>query len=307
MNATAESRIRCGNTVYMSSYYRAFIVAMLISLSPAQLFSQQNKFQEELKFVNYLLDKSLYKEAMEVLAQQDTSVLSRAEKDAFFYTMGWAAYQSKQLDSAIFALLKVSPAAPEYAKSHSFAAYSMAHTRKYTVASRVFSEIPARDSIEQELLLLQQAGLALLQHDFRLYDSLRKGFNYSSYVVQKEEAAMDVFHKSMLGFKKKSPFLAGVYSAVIPGAGKWYAGKKKQGIAAFLPVVSLGAVAYEAYRKGGVKSARFIAFGSLFSLFYIGNIWGSVMSVNVRKHEFNREYENKILFNMHIPLRNFYN
>ncbi|MEO6916521.1 MAG: hypothetical protein ABI151_13580, partial [Chitinophagaceae bacterium] len=100
---------------------------------------------------------------------------------------------------------------------------------------------------------------------------------------------------------------AGVYSAILPGAGKFYAGKKKQGIAAFLPILSLGVVTYESYRKSGIKSARTLAFGSLFSLFYVGNIWGSVLSVKIKEKEFYREYDNKILFDLHIPLRNLYN
>lgn len=101
--------------------------------------------------------------------------------------------------------------------------------------------------------------------------------------------------------------LAGIYSALIPGAGKFYAGKKKQGIAAFLPILSLGAITYESYRKAGIRNARTIAFGSIFSVFYIGNIWGSALAVKIKDKEFNREYDNKILFDMHIPLRNLYN
>ena len=101
--------------------------------------------------------------------------------------------------------------------------------------------------------------------------------------------------------------LAGVYSAVLPGAGKFYAGRKKQGIASFLPILSLGAITYESYRKAGIKNARTLVFGSLFSVFYVGNIWGSVLAVKIKQKEFDREYDNKILFDMHIPLRNLYN
>jgi hypothetical protein len=93
----------------------------------------------------------------------------------------------------------------------------------------------------------------------------------------------------------------------VPGLGKIYSGKKKQGIAAFLPVMSLALLTYEAYRMDGVKSARFIGFGALFGVFYIGNIWGSTLSVKIKQNEFNREYDNKILFDMHIPLRNLFN
>ncbi len=66
-------------------------------------------------------------------------------------------------------------------------------------------------------------------------------------------------------------------------------------------------LAYEAYRKAGAGSARFIAFGSLFSVFYIANIWGSVLAVKIKQKEYYRAYDNQILFDLHIPLRNLYN
>lgn len=274
---------------------------------PAIVNAQSTVFSNELRFARYLLDKEMYAEGMKVLMALDTTAISPEQKDSFYYTVGWAAYQYKQLDTAATMLLKVSPRAEVYRKSNAFAAYSMAFNQRLAEADAVFAAIPYADSLEYELVRFERAGIALLQRDYHLYDSLKAGFRFNSYVLQQEEKRMNVYRTEMGKFRNKSPLLAGVYSALLPGAGKWYAGKKKQGIAAFLPVASLGAITYEAYRKGGVKSARFIAFGSLFSLFYVGNIWGSVLSVKVRQNEFKREYENKILFDMHIPLRNFYN
>ena len=101
----------------------------------------------------------------------------------------------------------------------------------------------------------------------------------------------------------KSGLLAGCMSAVIPGLGKIYAGKTKQGLSSFLPVTLMGVQAYEAYRVSGIKSVRFILSAGLFSVFYFGNIWGSVLSVSVRREEINDEINNQILFNMRIPLQ----
>ena len=114
--------------------------------------------------------------------------------------------------------------------------------------------------------------------------------------------------------KKKSPALAGLMSAVIPGTGKIYAGYKGQGLAAMITVGILGVSAAESYfrpfdrsGKKGYKSPEFIAFGSLFTIFYVGNLWGSVLSVKLaREHEL-REINDEILFDMHIPLRRIFN
>ncbi len=147
----------------------------------------------------------------------------------------------------------------------------------------------------------------MLQKNKAAFTQQQSLFTYSNYFLKQEEENFIQYSKSIFSHKKKSKFVAGALSAIIPGAGKWYAGKKKQAIGAFLPIISSALLTLEAYNKGGIKDARFWIYGSLFTTFYIGNIWGSTIAVKVRNDEFNKVYENKILFDMHIPLRNFYN
>ena len=92
-------------------------------------------------------------------------------------------------------------------------------------------------------------------------------------------------------FGRKSPFLAGSMSALIPGLGKVYAGKPRQGVMAFVTSVVLGWQAVEGYQNGGVNDPRFIIFGSLFAIHYVGNIWGSAVAVSVNYQ--NNYYESK--------------
>ena len=76
---------------------------------------------------------------------------------------------------------------------------------------------------------------------------------------------------------RDSPWVAGMMSVVIPGSGKIYAGKTGQGIITFIQNVALGVQAYEAYRRDGWKSPRFLIYGGLFSFFYVGNVWGCLL------------------------------
>jgi len=288
---------------------------ILLILSFSHVRGQQFGFSKELRFAQYLQDKEAVPEAIRVLEQVDTTALSRAQKDSLFYMLGWAAYSIRQLDKSIGSFLKVSADFSKYDKSRFFAAYCQAFQGNQTVqgrgrmdsASDGLRELVLPDSTLRELRDFQLAGIALLKRDYKAFLSEQQQFTYSSYIFEKEEHRMQLYYDKLKGFKHKSPVLAGVYSALVPGLGKWYAGKKKQGIAAFLPVISLAALTYEAYRKDGVKSARFIGFGTLFTVFYIGDIWGSTLSVKIRRNEFYKEYDNKILFDMHIPLRNFFN
>jgi len=280
---------------------------LLMVLPFAGVHAQQFEFSKELRFAQYLQDKEAAPEAIRVLEQVDTATLSRAQKDSLFYMLGWAAYSIRQLDKSIGSLLKVSPEYSKYDKSRMFAAYCQAFQGRMDSASDGLRQLVLSDSTMRELRSFQLAGIALLKRDYKAFLPQQQQFTYSSYIFEKEERRMQLYYDKLKGFKHKSPALAGIYSALAPGLGKWYAGKKKQGIAAFLPVISLAALTYEAYRKDGVKSARFIGFGSLFTIFYIGDIWGSTLSVKIRRNEFYKEYDNKILFDMHIPLRNFFN
>jgi TM2 domain-containing membrane protein YozV len=106
--------------------------------------------------------------------------------------------------------------------------------------------------------------------------------------------------------KAKKPWLAGLMSAVVPGSGKFYAGKKGEGVASFIGTVSFGLVAWENYRKLGIKHPKTIIFGSIFAATYVSNIYGSVVSVRIYETEYNHAIHNQILFQLHIPLRNYF-
>jgi TM2 domain-containing membrane protein YozV len=95
-------------------------------------------------------------------------------------------------------------------------------------------------------------------------------------------------------------------SAALPGLGKLYAGKPAEAISGFLYVGAMMATTYDFYNRQGLKSPFFIISAGLTSIFYIGNIWGSAMAVNRTKQEFNYEIDQRILLDMHIPLRNLF-
>ncbi len=268
---------------------------------------QTATFSREWQFARYLADKDATDEATFVLQQFDKQTLTAPQRDSLAYLTGWLAYGAKSLDEASLHLLSVSPTSPFYLNSQYFGAYCLAFQHRQDSARAVMQHLPAPDSTLRELRALQQAGVALLQRRYAWYDTLRQQFSYSSYVMSAEETRFDAYRQGLAAQKRRSPAVAGLLSAVVPGLGKVYAGKAKQGIAAFLPVLTLGLLTWEGYRKDGPTSLRFLGFGSLFTVFYIGNIWGSTLAVKVRRDEFNRGYDNKILFDMHIPLRNLLN
>lgn len=280
---------------------------VLVCLLAESAFCQTATFSREWQFARYLSEKEANDEAAFVLQAFDKRLLTASQRDSLAYLTGWLAYNTKSLDTASSHLLAVSPTSPFYVKSRYFGAYCLAFQNRRDSANTIMQNLPVTDSTLIELRAFEQAGLALLQRQYNRYDTLRRQFSYSSYALSAEETRLDAYRKGLAAQKRRSPALAGLLSAVLPGSGKVYAGKPKQGIAAFLPLLTLGLLTWEGYRKDGPTSLRFLGFGSLFTVFYIGNIWGSTLAVKVRRDEFNRGYDNKILFDMHIPLRNLLN
>lgn len=100
--------------------------------------------------------------------------------------------------------------------------------------------------------------------------------------------------------KHKSPALASIMSAIIPGSGKIYAGDWKNGLMSFLYVAASSFNAYRGFRKHGVNSGYGWIYSSLGFCFYAGNIWGShkeALRFNKRKKKILEEKVDNIISN----------
>lgn len=284
------------------------LFVFLVCFNSSSIYAQQYNFSKELKFAKYLQNNDLNEEALFVLKQIDTLHLLQFQKDSLHYEIGWLYYSIKNLDSAILFLGKVSKQDVRFTKATFFKAYCYAFLKDFNNSLYTLSSIDDIDTTNLEKLKnLQYAGTALLKRNSNNFQKFAKNFSFNQFYIKQEEANLIAYANKIFNRKSKSPFIAATLSSILPGSGKWYAGKKKQAIGAFLPILSSALLTIEAYNKGGFKDARFWIYGSIFTTFYIGNIWGSALTVKIKNKEFNDIYDNKILFDMHIPLRNFFN
>ena len=94
--------------------------------------------------------------------------------------------------------------------------------------------------------------------------------------------------------KKKSPFLAGIASMLLPGTGKFYTGYHKDAIASLLFVGLNSYLSYRGFKKRGIKSG----YGWIYSLagfsFYLGNIYGAVKSAKTRNKQSKKDLYEKL-------------
>jgi len=284
---------------------KEFIAILLVLFSyPAMA---QYTLSQELKFVRHLVGQEEYSDAVYYIDSKFNRDFSLPVRDSLNYFKGWSHYAMKELNQSASSLMQVSSDSPFFYESRFFAAYNYAHLGIVPLSGHILKTLDVEGFLD-ELRHFELAGNALLERDLPAFEANFSEMESSQlFSFGKEKENFKKYYAEIRAHKKKSVWAGGVLSAALPGAGKVYAGKTGEGIASFLIVAASGATAYENYKKSGFKNAKTILFGSLFAVLYIGNIYGSVFTVKLANEEFNHEMDHKILFNMHIPLRNFFN
>lgn len=136
----------------------------------------------------------------------------------------------------------------------------------------------------------------------------RRFDKYGEWFYEKDIGSLNFDNQfgEYLSVKRKSGFLAAAMSAVIPGTGKMYAGKTGEGVGALITNLILGWQFYDHYNLLGISSVRTIAYGALFSTFYLGNIYGSAISVRVLKNQQYEILDNSIMLDVSVPFERLF-
>lgn len=261
---------------------------------------------QQINFIDHLNNSGYYQESLSENLRTPRQGLAQPANDSLNYLAGWAAYYLKQLETSTSYLTQVSHESNLYAKSHLFAAYNQIHLENYGQGASILSDFQPQNNTEQHFVQYMTSGLQLLQRDFAGFDTTILRLPKDYFGFSKELENLQLIEKDLLARKDKSVWLAGIMSAIIPGSGKIYAGKKGQGITTFLLTTGLGLVTFENYYKNGIESASTLLFASAFTVFYAGNIYGSMYSAKTANNDFYHLQNQKILFNLHIPLRNIF-
>lgn len=105
--------------------------------------------------------------------------------------------------------------------------------------------------------------------------------------------------KQAVEIKRKSPVLAGIMSAIVPGTGRFYSKDWKDGLVSFFFVSTMTFQSIRGFNKSGVNSTRGWVYGGVALGFYLGNIYGSVVSAKGYNKKSHQSIRNKIdnLFN----------
>lgn len=282
---------------------------ILFSLSFFFLFSFahcQKSFDRYYDFLLHLNSLESYKEGIHAI-DLNLSEFTGSRVDSLFYMKGVFHYKLKESDESISALQKVNRVSPELGAHSIFLSTFQNAYRSDLTAAKTLEQKEFSDELWTELKLTELAGIALLERDVNKYELYKNQYSSQFFQLEGARENLALNKEGILKIKKKSAFKAGLLSGLIPGMGKFYIGKIGEGYTTLLISTILGLQVREAYVKGGSSSARFKLFTGLFSMVYIANIWGSVVSVKIHKRDTNDALDEAILLNMHIPIRTIFN
>lgn len=284
-------------------------LTFLFLLSFTLLKGQQiRSFSNDMLFEQYLLKNNLFDDSKTLLlSYSESDKLTSIQKDSLNYYLGKTFFLLENNDSAKYYFDKVSNGAAPFTESCLMKSFIVLSSEDTIDIHKDLDRIQTNEKQLKEFILLTKASAYLLKRDTLSFNKCKTSFNYNFPALTESEKKL-ISIKNNLPNYHKSGFLAGTLSAIVPGLGKIYAGKTKQGLVSFFPILFLGLQTYEVYssKNGGLKSPWFIANAGLFAVFYVGNIWGSALSVSVKRKELQNEVNDQILLNLRIPLYKLY-
>jgi tetratricopeptide (TPR) repeat protein len=259
---------------------------------------QENYYKPEniLRFAEHLFQEGDYlRAASEFLRYLYYSDSIPTHRDSVYYKIGLCYRLGEDYQKSVNYFQKVIddyPYSDYLDDSHFQIAYSHFLSGKYEESLSFAAESLSQIKREAGRLKLQQlTGLNYIyQKQWRLaVDHLSSLENRAK--LNALSASLLHFAKQGEQLPRKSKFLAGLMSAIVPGTGKMYCHRTGDGLVSLLTIGLTGWQAYDGFHEKGIKSVKGWIFGTITTFFYLGNIYGSVVAVNV----YNQQLEDKLL------------
>jgi len=256
-------------------------------------------------FANYLLKKGNYSD-ITLIKQLDMGHNTTHQLDSLNYYFGWAYHNLQDLEKSNTSFLSVSPESAFYNSSRFFACWNHYYLGKPDQGLNYLSQIKPASNVEKELHHMFTLSGKLLQRHTVASDSLLSFIGESQLIYLPQWERMKIHNTRLAGFEPKSFALAGALSGILPGLGKIYTRQKGAGVSSFLTVGTMAVITIENGIKTGWQRWNTIIAAGIFSLFYVGNVYGSIVSVKIYRQRFLDEIDRAILLDINIPLRNIY-
>ena len=291
---------------WIANILRLLLVAVVALWSGVAV--GQSHARGDYDFGLYLLGNGLMRDAQTLATQPlNKAEFSPASLDSLHYLRGWTHYSLSDFKRATEEFQRVGVGCEFYPKSAFYGTISHLTLGNREEAKNSLNNFAAtpQASAYKELLAFERAGIALLEGDTKAYNTLQQEFTYTNFALAEQQRIFDEIAAQQP--RNLSPWVAGVASAIVPGLGKIYAGNLGEGVASFLMVGIFAGLTAESWVKAGTPNNwRTITYGTIGSLLYIGNIFGSVASVKIYYEEFETSRSGAVMYGLHIPLRSIF-
>ena len=160
--------------------------------------------------------------------------------------------------------------------------------------------LPHLTDTQQHAETEQLIGLSyLMQKQWSEAGEIFKTLQGSEVPSVSQKAAMyHTYAEKGADLPTRSPFLAGALSTIVPGAGRLYTGRFSDALTSLFIVGLTGWQAYDGFQRDGLSSVKGWTLGTLSGIFYVGNIYGSVISARVH----NRHVADEFLTTLSVEL-----
>lgn len=267
-----------------------FILLLPISAKPQEYFSPRNI----LKFADYLYRQHDY---LRAAAEYQRYLTMISPNDSVFYALGLSYEKARKLSAAEAAFAQI-PAGfkrslllPKAVLQMSFLWVVQNDTAKISAFERLQHPGFRPKLVHQALQPLFGVPLLLNGEIPRAKVYFRK-LNRPDF-SKAELPFVKAFEKLAVSgekIKRKKPILAGAFSAILPGLGRFYVGRPGDGLYSMVFIGISGYSAYRGFARHGVRSGRGWILGGLTTALYLGNVYGSYLSAKIvnekREHEF---------------------
>lgn len=170
--------------------------------------------------------------------------------------------------------------------------------------SRVFLNLLLESDYRHRTLMFLNANKSLAHTELLFYKAANYGLDYQigfmkqTLALTKDDSSQSIKNlKTILIadslFNPKSKFIAVSLSTILPGMGKVYLGDWKDGLASFVYTSMCAWQSYRGFDQKGIKSAYGWIFAGVGTGFYLGNIYGTLKSVRIRREKHQLDIKNQ--------------
>lgn len=266
---------------------RSLLVAVIVVCAPWPVMAQDRYFAPTnvLRFADALVEeKDFIRAAVEY--QRYLAMVDGAGADVaqIHFKIALCFRQAHEYEKALTAFRDVVARFPETAwavQAHVQVAYTLFLAGRHEESTQAVEPTPMSAGPDEVAILTSIKGANLMFE--RRWDAADRYFKALVEQRPGDRVVADMAALAAEGARqpRKSAVAAGLMSAILPGTGRWYAGRRADGVLSLITFVTTGWQAYRGFDKNGVRSTRGWIYGSLAGFLYVGNIYGSVVAVRI--------------------------